>query len=180
MSNLDLPHKRQGPIPQQHLKVVTHAEVITTCAFGSFYGIPGPFPDWKSGNPFSRFSPISRMCASLVITSQINIYIIYFTDIQYLQLIQSEATASPHTHVVLECWASYDGAQITSDRSGSNTASLLDSVLLPPLLSCWLVEPGAHITLPVFVEMGVGDDIVPLRSHDGTEIIKYIVRNEVT
>lgn len=40
-------------------------------------------------------------------------------------------------------------------------------LVAPPLLACRLVEPRPNIALPVLVEVAVGDDVVPLGSHDG-------------
>ena len=38
---------------------------------------------------------------------------------------------------------------------------------IPAELAGGLVEPGLDVTLPILVEMGVGDHLVPFRRHGG-------------
>ncbi|KAF0761403.1 hypothetical protein FWK35_00004875 [Aphis craccivora] len=42
---------------------------------------------------------------------------------------------------------------------------LLDTVLVAPIFTSWLIEPGLNITLPVFVKMPIWDHIISTWSH---------------
>ena len=99
-------------------------------------------------------------------TNGITHYIFLYNN--YLQLLKRETAASPELHVVLDCGTSDDRTKISTSGSWSNGTGLLDSVLLPPLFPGGLVEPCAHIALPVLMEMGIRDYIILSGSHDGT------------
>ena len=62
--------------------------------------------------------------------------------------------------------AAHNGPQLAKGPWG-HTPGLSLPLVAPPLLTCRLVEPRPDIALPVLVEVAVGDNIIPLGSHDG-------------
>ena len=83
----------------------------------------------------------------------------------YLKLSQSESTSSTNFSVIFEGWASNNWSQRSSNWSWSNGAGFLYSVVPSPLLSHGLVEPCLHSFLPVFVEMPIGNNVIPFGGH---------------
>lgn len=78
-----------------------------------------------------------------------------------LQLFQSETTSSLDLHVVLDGRAADDRAQQLS-RARTSSGSLGSAGNTASLLLAGLIEPGLDATLPLLVEMSVGDDVVVL------------------
>ena len=86
---------------------------------------------------------------------------------QYLQLLQREALAFPHSRVVFECRAPDDRAEETSDRAWGNGGGFFQPLESPRFLLPRLVEPRLHPTLPVLLEVRVRDHPIALGSHVG-------------
>jgi len=59
----------------------------------------------------------------------------------------------------------YHRSQRTGRRLGRQLFGLLDPDLVTSVLTSRLIEPRLDITLPIFVEMTVGDHVVAARSH---------------
>ena len=83
----------------------------------------------------------------------------------YLELFQCESTSISDFCVVPKCGATYNRSYGTSNRPWGNPQCLLSSRLSTSLLPTRLVEPGLDETLPVFVEMAIGDHVVVFGSH---------------
>lgn len=106
----------------------------------------------------------------------------------YLQLFQGESLASTNASVVPESRAADDRLKGGS-RTRENTTCLFNTGSVPPLLTCrlnfeftlveataginnstCLIEPGLHISLPLFVEVSIRDHVVPFRRHGGATL----------
>ena len=85
-------------------------------------------------------------------------------DTGSLQFLKSESTATTILDVVLESRASDDRPQ-RLDRSGSNFSGLSSTSLAAAVFPGGLVEPGLNITVPILVEMGIGDHLIPFGRH---------------
>lgn len=95
-----------------------------------------------------------------MITVRIALFWLCLRFLIYLNFVQRETTAGTSLGVVTDRWASNNWAQRTGRWTWEESLSLLDTLLTPPLLASRLVEPGANMPLPVFVEMGIRDHIV--------------------
>lgn len=82
-------------------------------------------------------------------------------NLSYLQFLECEASASSCFTVVLDGGTSDDGAQLVN-WTGSNTSDFGETVGSAARLATWLFEMDLDATLPVLVEVGVGDDVVVL------------------
>lgn len=85
-------------------------------------------------------------------------------DAGSLEFLQGKAAASSDLQVVLDGGATDDRAEsISGARAGGG--SLLGAGDTTGLLLAGLVEPGLDATLPLLVEVSVGDDVVVLHGN---------------
>lgn len=85
-------------------------------------------------------------------------------ELSYLQLNQGETSTGSRTTVVLDGRASDDGSQLV-DGSGSDSGGLGQTSSSSSRLAAGLVEVDANSTLPVLVEVVVGQLLVVLDRH---------------
>lgn len=79
-----------------------------------------------------------------------------------LELLEREAAAQTHVHVVLVRRAAHDGAQKPVDRARSRLGVLEHARRTATTLAHRLLEPRAHAQLPFLAEMVIRDHIVVL------------------
>lgn len=79
----------------------------------------------------------------------------------YLELLQSETSASARAAVVLDGRALNDRSE-TVGRAGSNASSFGDTSITTAVLAAGLLEVHLHPALPVLVEVPIRDDVVVL------------------
>lgn len=82
-----------------------------------------------------------------------------------LQLLETEATSQPELDVVLDRGTMDNGSQKTSSGARCNTTGFLNASTVTALLAHRLVEPCLDVSLPILVEMAIGDDVVSFASH---------------
>ncbi len=82
----------------------------------------------------------------------------------YLQLLQSETTTKPKLDIVLYGRTPHRRPQQAIDWPRSNSGRFALAVHTTRLFRARLVEPGAHVQLPVLAEVRVGQDVV-VRNH---------------
>lgn len=82
-------------------------------------------------------------------------------DISYLEFSQCETPSNSCSSVILDCRALNNGSE-SIDWSRSDSCGLCETSGSTSVLSCWLVEVYSYPSLPILVEMGVGDDIIVL------------------
>lgn len=82
-----------------------------------------------------------------------------------LELIGGEASSSSDSDVVSCSLASYNWSKSATSWSWGDGSSLVLSGSLSSLLSGGLVEPGSDSSLPVLVEVGVGQNVVSFANH---------------
>lgn len=89
----------------------------------------------------------------------------------YLQLLQRETSTSSCSSVVLDSRALHNRSELV-DWSRSNSCGFGESCCSSSVLSGWLVEVDSHSSLPVLVEVVVGNFVVVL---DGLiTIVSYV------
>ena len=79
----------------------------------------------------------------------------------YLEFSQCETTSNSCSSVILDCRALNDRSKSVS-WSRSDSCGLCETSGSASVLSCWLVEMYSYSSLPILVEMGVGDDVIVL------------------
>lgn len=82
--------------------------------------------------------------------------------VNYLQLVETEASSLAQTSVVLKCLASHLRSQASCSWPRSDCKCLVASSSPSALLAGGLVEPCLHVLLPVLVEMAIWNSIVSL------------------
>lgn len=82
-------------------------------------------------------------------------------DISYLEFSQCETSSDSCSSVILDCRALNDWSK-SVDWSRSDSCGLCETSSSASVLSCWLVEMYSYSSLPILVEMGVGDDVIVL------------------
>jgi len=107
------------------------------------------------------------LVCSAVINRDPNFASLSSVDSSFLQFFESEAFSSANLHVVLESLGMNRGSQEARDGSGEDLGGLLDSGQAPGPLLGGLVEPSVDETLPILMEVGVGDNVVVLHHIEG-------------
>mmetsp|Transcript_7992 Transcript_7992/g.14343 ORF Transcript_7992/g.14343 Transcript_7992/m.14343 type:complete len:241 (-) Transcript_7992:104-826(-) len=83
-------------------------------------------------------------------------------DASLLELLQGEATAEADLHVVPLALGVHDRAKGTIHRAREHLLGLGGAGIPAADFARGLVEPGAHVELPLLLEVAVGDNVVVL------------------
>lgn len=81
----------------------------------------------------------------------------------HLNFLNGESTAGTHFGVVTDRGATHNGSDRTRSGTREHGTSFRHTVVLATELASGLVEPGANVSLPPFVEMGIRNHIISLR-----------------
>ena len=81
------------------------------------------------------------------------------------QFLKRETLPGSDFHIVFPSWAMDDGTEGALGWTGGELCRLLEPVGSPLLLLSRLVEPRLHVSLPMLLEVGIGDDTVTHASH---------------
>ena len=81
------------------------------------------------------------------------------------QFLKRETFPGSDFHIVFPSRAMDDGTEGALGWTGSELCRLLEPVDSPLLLPGRLVEPRLHESLPMLLEVGIGDDTVTHASH---------------
>jgi hypothetical protein len=92
-------------------------------------------------------------------------------EISYLYFGQSKATSRTDSGVVPLGWTTNDWSQWSSSGTREEFFRFLDTVLATTEFTSRLVEPGAYMTLPPFVVMGIRYDMIS--SHHFSSLSRF-------
>lgn len=81
------------------------------------------------------------------------------------QFLKRETLPGSDFHIVFPSRAMDDGTEGALGWTGGELCRLLEPVGSPLLLPGRLVEPRLHVSLPMLLEVGIGDDTVTHASH---------------
>lgn len=83
-------------------------------------------------------------------------------EVTYLEFGQSETTSGTNFCVVPLRLAMHNRTKWASGGSGKQSLRLLDTIRTSTELAGRLIEPGANMTLPPLVEVGIGYHMISL------------------